>query len=287
MDNLMQVQDMPNHGAVPPEEIARVAEQLAIDKAKKRHEVTVVLAIMAGMFIAIAGMFYSVVMAGAQSMPYGMSKLVGGIVFSIGLMLVVLCGAELFTSSTLLLIGKATGKLKFHNIVKNWVVVYVGNFIGSILFVLLIIGGGVWENGNGQVGLSSMYIAKAKLGHPFFQVLILGILCNLLVCLCYWMTLSARTAAGKMMACILPVAAFITAGFEHSVANMYLLPMGYMIKSLAGPEFWQAVGYTAADFDIINLTSIFMNLLPVTIGYIIGGGVMVGLSNWFVFLRVK
>ena len=162
-----------------------------------------------------------------------------------------------------------------------------GNFIGSMLFALLIIGGGVWEGGNGQIGLSSMYIAKAKLGYPFFRALILGILCNLLVCLCYWMSLSARTAAGKMMACILPVSAFIVAGFEHSVANMYLLPMGYMIKSLAGPEFWQAIGYTAADFHMINLSNIFMNLLPVTIGNIIGGGVMVGLNKWFVHLRIK
>ncbi|WP_257282833.1 formate transporter FocA [Endozoicomonas sp. SESOKO1] len=283
----MQVQNMPNYGAVPPAEMAKLAEQAAIGKAKKHPEVTVILAIMAGVFVAIAGMFYSVVMAGAQGMPYGMSKLVGGIVFSTGLMLVVLCGAELFTSSTLLLMGKATGKLKFRNIVKNWGLVYVGNFIGSIFFALLIIGGGVWEGGNGQVGLSSMYIAKAKLGYPFFQALILGILCNLLVCLTYWMSLSARTAAGKMMACILPVAAFVVAGFEHSVANMYLLPVGYMIKSLAGPEFWQAIGYTAADFDVINLGNIFMNLLPVTIGNIIGGGVMVGLSKWFVHLRVK
>ncbi|WP_257264198.1 formate transporter FocA [Endozoicomonas sp. ONNA2] len=283
----MQIQNMPNYGAVPPAEMAKLAEQAVIGKAKKHPEVTVILAIMAGVFIAIAGMFYSVVVAGAQGMPYGMSKLVGGIAFSTGLMLVVLCGAELFTSSTLLLMGKATGKLKFRNIVKNWGLVYVGNFIGSILFALLIVGGGVWEGGNGQVGLSSMYIAKAKLGYPFFQALILGILCNLLVCLTYWMSLSARTAAGKMMACILPVAAFVAAGFEHSVANMYLLPVGYMIKSLAGPEFWQAIGYTAADFDVINLSNIFMNLLPVTIGNIIGGGVMVGLSKWFVYLRAK
>ncbi|MFK0571483.1 formate transporter FocA [Endozoicomonas sp.] len=283
----MQIQNMPNYGAVPPAEMAKLAEEAAVGKAKKHPEVTMVLAILAGIFIAIAGMFYSVVMAGAQDMPYGLAKLVGGIAFSTGLMLVVLCGAELFTSSTLLLMGKATGRLKFRNIVKNWTLVYAGNFIGSILFALLIFGGGVWEGGNGQVGLSSLYIAKAKLGHGFMQDIILGILCNLLVCLTYWMTLSARTAAGKMMACILPVAAFVAAGFEHSVANMYLLPMGYMIKELAGPEFWQAIGYTAQDFAVINLSNILWNLLPVTIGNIIGGGVMVGLSKWFVYLRVK
>jgi len=283
----MQVENMPNYGAVPPAEMAKLAEQAVIGKAKKHPEITIILAIMAGVFIAIAGMFYTVVAAGAQSAPYGLSKLVGGIAFSTGLMLVILCGAELFTSSTLLLMGKATGKLKMRNIIKNWSLVYAGNFVGSILFAVLVVAGGVWQGGHGQVGLSALYIAKAKLGHPFLQALVLGLLCNLLVCLTYWMTLSARTAAGKMMACILPVAAFVAAGFEHSVANMYLLPVAYMIKSVAGPEFWQAIGYTAADFDKINLSYILMNLVPVTIGNIIGGGVMVGLSNWFVHLRVK
>ena len=283
----MQVQKTPNYGAVPPAEMAKLAEQAVIGKAKKHPEVTVILAIMAGIFIAIAGMFYSVVMAGSQSAPYGLAKLVGGIVFSTGLMLVILCGAELFTSSTLLLMGKATGKLELSNIIKNWGLVYIGNLIGSLIFALLVFAGGVWEGGHGQVGLSSMYIAKAKLGHSFMQDIILGLLCNLLVCLTYWMTLSARTAAGKMMACILPVAAFIVAGFEHSVANMYLLPMGYIIKEFAGPDFWQAIGYTPTDFDVITLGNIFKNLLPVTIGNIIGGGVMVGLSKWFVHLRAN
>ena len=283
----MQVENMPNYGAVPPADMAKLAEQAVMGKAKKHPEITLILAIMAGIFVAIAGMFYTVVMAGAQGTPYGLSKLVGGIAFSTGLMLVVLCGAELFTSSTLLLMGKAAGKLKMRNIVKNWSLVYLGNFIGSILFAVLIVAGGVWQGGNGQVGLSALYIAKAKLGYPFMQALVLGILCNLLVCLTYWMTLSARTAAGKMMACILPVAAFVVAGFEHSVANMYLLPVAYMIKSTAGPEFWQAIGYTAVDFDKINLSYIVMNLVPVTIGNIIGGGVMVGLSKWFVHLRAK
>ncbi len=286
VEDIMQVESTQHYGAVPPAEIAKLAEQTAVGKAKKHPEVTFVLAILAGVFVAIAGMFYSVVTAGAAGMPYGMTKLVGGIAFSTGLMLVVLCGAELFTSNTLLLMGKATGRLNFGQIAKNWTLVYFGNMAGSFLFAALIVLGGVWESGHGLVGLSSMYIAKAKLGHTVSQALVLGILCNLLVCLTYWMTLSARTAAGKMFACILPVAAFVAAGFEHSVANMYLLPMGYAVKALAGPEFWHAIGYTADDFAAINLHNIlFMNLIPVTVGNIIGGGVMVGLSNWFVHLR--
>ncbi|WP_299735510.1 formate transporter FocA [uncultured Endozoicomonas sp.] len=283
----MQIENMPNYGAVPPAEMAKLAEQVVLGKAKKHPEITLILAVMAGVFVAIGAMFYTITMAGAQGTPYGLTKLVGGIVFSVGLMLVVLCGGELFTSSTMLLMGKATGKLKLGNIVKNWSLVYLGNFIGSIMFATLIVYGGIWEGGNGQVGLSSLYIAKAKLGHPFVQDIVLGLLCNLLVCLCYWMTLSARTAAGKMMACVLPVAAFVVAGFEHSVANMYLLPVAYMTKAVAGPEFWQAIGYSAADFDMITLHNIVMNLIPVTIGNILGGGVMVGLSKWFVYLRVK
>ena len=131
-----------------------------------------------------------------------------------------------------------------------------------------------------------MYIANAKMGHTFVQALLLGVLCNLVVCLTYWMTLSSRDAMGKMFACMLPVAAFLAAGFEHSVANMFLMPMGYFIKSVASPEFWANTGYTAEYFSNINLYNmVVMNLIPATIGNIIGGGVMVGLSNWFVHLR--
>ena len=282
----MQIENMPQVGTVPPAEIAKMAEQAAVGKAKKHPEVTFVLAILAGIFVAIAGMFYTVITTGASDAPYGMVKMVGGMGFSVALMMVVLCGAELFTSNTLLLMGKATGRLNFGQIAKNWTLVYFGNFAGSLLFAGLVYAGGVMDGAGGGVGLSAMYIAKAKLGHTFGQAIILGILCNLIVCLTYWMTLASREATGKMLACVLPVAAFLAAGFEHSIANMYLLPMGYMVKEFAGPEFWQAIGYSYQDFAAVNLTNIFMvNLIPVTIGNIIGGGVMVGLSKWFVHLR--
>ena len=151
-----------------------------------------------------------------------------------------------------------------------------------------MIGSGQYLSGHGAIGQSALYIANAKLGHTFGQAIILGVLCNLLVCLTYWLSLSSRTAAGKMLACVLPVAAFIAAGFEHSIANMYLLPMGLIIKNIATPEFWSMIGYSASDFANINLHNVLMmNIIPVTIGNIIGGGVMVGLSNWFVFLRKK
>ena len=284
----MQVENIPQIGAIPPAEMAKLAEQTAVGKTKKHPEVTIVLAILAGIFVSIAGMFYTIITTGSQDMPYGMVKFVGGMGFSVALMMVVLCGAELFTSNTLLLMGKATGRLKFPQIAKNWTMVYFGNFAGSLLFAGLVYYGGVMEGAGGGVGLSAMYIAKAKLGHTFGQAVVLGLLCNLIVCLTYWMTLASRDATGKMLACVLPVAAFLAAGFEHSIANMYLLPMGYLVKELAGPEFWQAIGYTYQDFEMINLGNIFMmNLIPVTIGNIIGGGVMVGLSKWFVHLRQR
>lgn len=282
----MQIENFPQTGAVPPAEMARMAEQAAVGKSKKEPQITLMLAFLAGLFIAIAGMFYTTVSAGSSAMPYGMAKLIGGITFSMGLMLVILCGAELFTSNTLLLMGRATGRISLSAIGKNWTLVYFGNLIGSLVFVALMIGSGQYLSGHGAIGQSALYIANAKLGHTFMAALILGILCNLLVCLTYWLSLSSRTATGKMLACVLPVAAFIAAGFEHSIANMYLLPMGLIIKNTASPEFWSMIGYTADDFANINLYNVLvMNIIPVTIGNIIGGGVMVGLSNWFVFLR--
>lgn len=284
----MQVENIPQVGVVPPAEMAKLAEQAAVGKAKKHPEVTIVLAILAGIFVSIAGMFYTVVTTGTAGMPYGMVKLVGGICFSVALMMVVLCGAELFTSNTLLLMGKATGRLNFGQITKNWTMVYLGNFAGSLFFAGLVYAGGVMDGNSGGVGLNAMYIAQSKLSHSFGQAIILGILCNLVVCLTYWLTLASRDATGKMLACIFPVAAFLAAGFEHSIANMYLLPMGLMVKEFAGPEFWQAIGYSYQDFAGVNMTSIFTaNLIPVTIGNIIGGGVMVGLSKWFVHLRQR
>ena len=284
----MQADNSSLSGVVPPAEIAQLAEQAAVGKAKKHPEVTFVLAILAGIFVSMAGMFYTIVTTGTADLPYGFVKLVGGLSFSMGLMMVVLCGAELFTSNTLLLMGRATGRLNFAQITKNWTLVYFGNMAGSFLFVAMLMAVAQYKAAGGEVGINYMYIANSKLGHTFFQALVLGILCNLVVCLTYWMTLSARSAAGKMFACMLPVAAFLSAGFEHSVANMFLLPMGYLIQAVATPEFWASTGYSADYFSNISIYNILvMNLIPATIGNIIGGGAMVGLSNWFVHLRER
>ncbi|MGI9278461.1 MAG: formate transporter FocA [Endozoicomonas sp.] len=282
----MQTDNTPQFGCVPPSEIARLAEEAAVGKTKKHPKVTFVLAVLAGIFISLAGMFYTIVTTGAEGMPYGITKLIGGLTFSMGLMMVILCGAELFTSNTLLLMGRATRRLNIAQITKNWIMVYFGNMTGSFFMVAMLMAASQYQGAHGDIGINYMYIANAKMSHNFIQALILGVLCNLVVCLTYWMSLSARSAAGKMFACILPVACFLAAGFEHSIANMFLLPMGFLIKSIATPEFWEATGYSADYFNNITIFNmIVMNLIPATIGNIIGGGVMVGLSNWFVHLR--
>ncbi|CAM3755287.1 formate transporter FocA [Parendozoicomonas haliclonae] len=273
-------------GARSPYAMAELGEQIALGKANKAVSKTLLLAIMAGMMISLAGVFYTTVSAGAGDMPYGMAKLIGGITFSMGLMAVVLCGGDLFTSSTLIAIPAASGKVSIPQMLKNWGVVYVGNLIGSLMIVWMIVYTDQWHGGHGEIGHSALYIANAKLSHSFGQALVLGILCNLMVCMAVWMSYSARAASGKMLAMVLPVAMFIAAGFEHSIANMYLLPVGLAIKSVAAPEFWAEIGKTPEYFSNITLDNIlWMNLLPVTIGNIIGGSILIGLFNWGVFLK--
>ena len=275
------------HGARTLYAMAELGENIALGKANKAPAKTLALAVMAGMMIALAGVFYTTVSAGAAGvLPYGVTKLLGGISFSVGLMMVVLCGSDLFTSSTLITIPAANGKVGVGKMLKNWSIVYLGNLIGSLLMVAMIIYTDQWHSGHGSVGAAALKIANAKMGHSFGQALVLGILCNVMVCLAVWMSYSARTASGKMLALVLPVAMFIASGFEHSIANMYLLPVGVAIKSIADAGFWMEIGKTAADFSHINFGNmIWNNLIPVTIGNIIGGGILVGLFNWGIFLK--
>ncbi|MCL6270347.1 formate transporter FocA [Sansalvadorimonas sp. 2012CJ34-2] len=274
------------HGARTPYAMAELGETIALGKANKAPAKTLALAIMAGMMIALAGVFYTTVSAGAGVLPYGIAKLIGGISFSVGLMMVVLCGGDLFTSSTLITIPAANGKVGMGKMLKNWGIVYLGNLIGSLLMVAMILYTDQWHGGHGSIGYTALKIANGKMGHSFGQALVLGILCNIMVCIAVWMSYSARTASGKMMAMVLPVAMFIASGFEHSIANMYLMPIGLAIKSVADAGFWMEIGKTAADFSNINFSNmLFMNLIPVTIGNIIGGGILIGLFNWGVFLK--
>ncbi|MFE0783757.1 formate transporter FocA, partial [Serratia bockelmannii] len=220
------------------------------------------------------------------AVPFGLAKLVGGICFSLGLMLVVVSGADLFTSTVLIVIAKASGRISWGQLGANWLNVYLGNLVGALFFVALIWFSGEYMVANGQWGLNVLQTADHKLHHTFIEAVCLGILANLMVCLAVWMSYSGRTLTDKMLAMVLPVGMFVASGFEHSIANMFMIPMGIVVKHFATPEFWQAVGAVPEQFAHLTVSNFIIdNLIPVTIGNIIGGGLLVGLTYWVIYLR--
>ncbi|MBW7982388.1 formate transporter FocA [Enterobacillus tribolii] len=269
-----------------PAAMAKVAEDAGVYKATKHPLKTFYLAITAGVFISIAFVFYITSTTGTATIPFGLAKLVGGICFSLGLMLVVVCGADLFTSTVLIVVAKASGRITWGQLGKNWLNVYVGNLIGALLFVALIWLSGEHMAANGGWGLNVLQTADHKMHHTFIEAVCLGILANLMVCLAVWMSYSGRSLLDKMFAMILPVAMFVASGFEHSIANMFMIPLGIVIKNFAAPEFWQAVGAAPEQFAHLTVGNFITdNLIPVTIGNIIGGGLLVGLTYWVIYLR--
>lgn len=280
-------QRIKNIDAFMPPEMALKVEQVGVKKATMGPRNTFVLAILAGAFIALGAIFATTVTAGAAGhLSFGLTKLLGGLVFCLGLILVVVAGAELFTGNNLIVMAWADGKITTMQVLRNWVIVYAGNFVGSIATAVLMLATKQYAFGGGLIGLNILNIAQAKTSLGFVQAIALGIMCNALVCLAVWLCFSARTATDKILAIIFPITAFVAAGFEHSVANMYFLSMGLFVKAIAPAAFWESIGKTAADYG--NLTwgnFLFANLLPVTIGNIIGGSVMVGLVYWFIYIR--
>lgn len=269
-----------------PHNIAEKAGEIAYKKATKSPLSAFYLAITAGMFIAIAFVFYITVTTGAQALPWGIKNVIGGIAFSLGLLLVVVVGGELFTSSTLTLIAKASGRITTLQMLKNWVIVYFGNYVGATFLVALIFISGLYNADHGQWGLNVLNVSQHKLHHTFIEAVALGTLCNIMVCLAIWMAFGSTTVTDKMFAVLLPVAMFVASGFEHSIANMFMVPMGILIQNYASPEFWVAIGRSASEFSDINASNfIINNLIPVTIGNIIGGGVIIGLMHWMIHLR--
>jgi formate/nitrite transporter len=218
--------------------------------------------------------------------PFGIVRLLAGLVFSLGLILVVVSGAELFTGNNLIVVAWASGKVSTRLLLASWLVVYLGNFTGALATAGLVYLSGQYTFGQGAVGAAALATANTKVGFEFWQAIALGILCNALVCLAVWMSYSARTTTDRILTVIPPVTAFVAAGFEHSIANMYYVPAGLLIKSGAPATFWSAIGKTAADYPNLTWGRFFLNnLLPVTIGNIIGGALMVGAVYWFVYLR--
>jgi len=274
-----------------PAAMAAKAEGVGIKKSQLEASKMFALALLAGAFIGLGAIFCTTVLTGSGALPYGVARLLGGLVFTLGLILVVVGGAELFTGNTLIMMAYVDGKVPLSALLRNWGIVYLGNFIGSLLTAVIMFFSAQYTFANGAVGLTALNIANSKVGLGFVQAIALGIMCNTLVCLAVWLCFSARSTTDRILAIIPPIAAFVAAGFEHSIANMYFIPMGLFIKDFAPASFWQATalvdaGKTAASYGNLTWgTFLINNLLPVTIGNIIGGGIMVGLVYWFVYLR--
>jgi formate transporter len=271
-----------------PSEMACKAEESGVKKTKLGFIKLFTLAILAGAFIALGAIFATIALTGitGTQVPWGWSRVVAGLVFSLGLVLVVVGGAELFTGNNLIVMAWANRRITLKQVLFNWVWVYIGNFCGSIGTALLVFLGQIYLSNGGLVGLTALNISLNKVNLGFVQAINLGILCNALVCLAVWLTYSARSTLDKIASIILPISAFVAAGFEHCVANMYFIPFAIMVKSGAPLNFWQAIGKNPNDYaDLTWLSFLSHNLLPVTIGNIIGGVVLVGIMYWLIYLK--
>jgi formate transporter len=275
-----------NFDALQPLDMANKAEAIGVKKAKLGALTMFALAILAGAFIGVGAIFCTTVLAGTSTLPYGVARLLGGLVFSTGLILVVVGGAELFTGNNLISMAFASGKVGVGALLRNWAIVYVGNFVGSVLTAYIMFLSKQYTFGGGAVGITALGIGNSKTGLGFIQAVALGIMCNALVCMAVWLCYSARSTTDKILSIIPPIAAFVASGFEHSVANMYFIPLALFVKTDA--TWLASLGDKAPNIANLTWGNFFLaNLVPVTIGNIIGGAVMVGLVYWFAYLRTR
>ena len=276
--------DPPRFDALPPPEMARRAAGVGADKAAMDAPTALALAVLAGAFVALGGVFATTALAGTAGAPWGPVRVLAGTVFSLGLILVVVGGAELFTGNALIAMAWASGRVSTRALARNWSLVFAGNFAGALGVAVAVWAGGTYRMGGGAFGQAALGIAQAKLGLGFVQAIVLGVLCNVLVCLAVWLTLSARSTTDRILAVVPPIAAFVAAGFEHSVANMYFVPLALLIARL-DPDFAAGLGISA---DGLGWGAFLVqNLLPVTLGNVIGGAGLVAAVYWFVYLRPR
>jgi formate/nitrite transporter len=269
--------------AYTPKEIAARIESVGVSKSLNDPIRVLALAILAGAFIALGAVFFTIVTYDSSHIAAGVMRLLGGLVFCLGLILVVVAGAELFTGNNLIVMAYVDGKVSFGQLMKNWLIVYIGNFIGAVGILLLIYFSNHWLIGDGAVGTKAILIANSKVNLTWTEAFSRGILCNILVCLAVWLCFAGRSVVDKVVAIIFPITAFVAMGFEHSVANMYFIPAGLM--AMQQPELITAAS-EGVDLTNLTMTGFFMNnLLPVTLGNILGGSVFVALFYWFIYLR--
>jgi formate/nitrite transporter len=266
-----------------PSEMEKRVEAASKSKAKLSFLSLFMLAILAGSFIALGAEFFTI-STFDSNLSIGFTRLIGGATFSLGLILVIVAGAELFTGNNLIMMGIASGVVTYKQLLKNWSVSYLGNFIGSISMVFLMYFTNLWKMKDNLLGASSVIIAAGKVNLTFVEGFTRGILCNALVCLAVWLCFSARTVVSKILAIIFPITAFVASGFEHSIANMYFIPMGMLLKN--NQDVLAEVLKVNPDIILsnLNISGFLGNLLSVTIGNIIGGAVMVGIVYWLIIV---
>ena len=266
--------------AFPPPEMAERMEDVGVKKAHLDSWSMFALAVLAGAFIALGAEFFTLVITDS-GLGFGLNKLVGGLVFSLGLILVVVAGAELFTGNNLIVMAWVGGKLTLGQLMRNWIIVYFGNLVGSLGVVMLMYFSRQWMFTDYHVGATALNIANAKVALSFTEAVVRGILCNILVCLAVWLCTSCRSVVDKIAAIVFPITAFVASGFEHSIANMYFIPMGLLLKG--EPEVVAAAGKVAGDLLNLDLLGFIQNLIAVTTGNIFGGGFMVAVVYWFIY----
>ncbi len=253
--------------AYSPREIAMHVEEVGVAKARLPVLDTLALSVLAGAFIAFGAMFSTLVVTG-NDFGFGLNRLIGGVAFSLGLILVVVAGAELFTGNNLIVMAWADRKITALQLLRNWTLVFAGNFVGSVGAAVLVYLSGVLQLGDGAFGASAAQVASAKVALPFIEAFFRGVLCNALVCLAIWLCFAAHSVSDKILAIIFPISAFVALGFEHSIANMYFIPLGWLL-----------------DADGVSVASFLGNLIPVALGNIVGGSVFVALVYWLIYDR--
>lgn len=269
-----------------PKEIVTATIETGIKKVKTKPLNQFILGILAGAFIAFAseGSNMAAFNLFAKPETYGLGKALAGVVFATGLMLVIIAGGELFTGNTLITIGVLEKKIKLKDMLSNWFFVYLGNFVGALFIAYMMNMSGLFNSGDNMLGGITLKIAAYKTHLTFSQAFYLGIMCNWLVCIAVWMSYGAKDIIGKCFAIFFPISLFITSGFEHSIANMYYIPAGILAKSNA--SWVEASGLTAEKLAHLNWnTFITKNLIPVTIGNIVGGVILVAGVYWFTYYK--
>ncbi|MBE0439365.1 MAG: formate/nitrite transporter family protein [Gammaproteobacteria bacterium] len=267
--------------AFTPAEVAQKVKTLGVAKANMPVFPLLILSMMAGAFISFGAMYYTLVMTDPSS-AYGASKLLGGVAFSLGFILVVIAGGELFTGNNLIVMAWANKRISLLCLLKNWGLVYLGNAIGALVTVYLVFVSGFLDGHHHAVGATALKLGLAKVDLTTTEAFVRGIFCNALVCLGSWMVYASRTVVDKVFAVIFPISAFVAMGFEHCIANIFMIPIA-MAASFS-PEIVAVSGISVDAMQNLTMTGFIANLIPVTLGNIFGGTIMVGMSLYVVYL---